>query len=261
MLEAYALVHDAFVEEGLIEASPQRLRIRACELCPDTATFVAKSRGRVIGVMSVVPDSRDLGLPSDHVFGAELDRLRGAGRSVVEITNLAVLPEFRRSSAFLELSRAVTAHVVARGFDDGFVAVSPKHVLYFEQILRFEPWGDRRSYRTDAVDPVQGLRLDVHGFESALQEVDATLGDAVSLHAWFFGDNPHSSSVLESHEMAEWRFFSDDVPRELVGDTRAWLATLNERERAAVLQRWQGRRRAPASPEVERGSAQVSIHP
>jgi hypothetical protein len=241
-MEAYRLVHDAFVEEGLLEANPRRLRVRPYELVPDTATFIAKSADRVIGVMSVVPDSSDLGLPSDRVFGAELGRLRRAGRKVVEITNLAVAPDFRRTSAFLELSRAVTAHVVEHGFDDGFVAVSPKHVLYFEQILRFEPWGSLRSYRTDAHDPVEGLRLDVRGFERALHGVDALLGDSSPLHSWFFGENPFRGQARENQRLAEWRFFADGVPSSLMGDTRAWLSSQGEQECVALLQRWQRRR-------------------
>ena len=250
-MEAYRLVHDAFVGEGLLEADPRRLRVRPYELVPDMATFIAKSAERVIGVMSVVPDSSDLGLPSDRVFSAELDRLRKAGRKVVEITNLAVAPDFRRTSAFLELSRAVTAHVVEHGFDDGFVAVSPKHVLCFEQILRFEPWGSLRSYRTDAHDPVEGLRLDVHGFEHALRGVDALLGDTPPLHSWFFGENPFRGQARENQRRAECRFFADDVPRTLMGDTRAWLSSQSAYERVALLQRWQGRRnpsQAPAPP-------------
>jgi hypothetical protein len=250
LLEAYRLVHDAFVEEGLLEENPQRLRLRPYELVPDTATFIAKSAHRVIGVMSVVPDSSDLGLPSDRVFGAELERLRRAGRKVVEITNLAVAPDFRRTSAFLELSRAVTAHVVEHGFDDGFVAVSPKHVLYFKRILRFEPWGTLRSYRADAQDPVEGLRLDVHGFERALRAVDALLGDTAPLHSWFFDQNPFRGQTRENQRLAECRFLADDVPNSLMGGTPAWLSSQGERVRAALLQRWQGRRGPPQAPDT-----------
>jgi hypothetical protein len=238
LVEAYHLVHDAFVEEGLLEPDARRLRLRNCELIPQMATFVAKSQGRVVGVMSVVPDSADLGLPSDHVFGCELDRLRAAGRSVVEITNLAVAPDFRRTSAFLELSRAVTAHVVEHGFDDGFVAVSPKHVPYFAQILRFAPWGARRSYREDACDPVEGLRLDVHGFEQALRDIDGLLGDGATLQDWFFRKNPFRHTSRATSRLAEARFFDEDVPGLLLGNTRGWLEQRGERERRALLQRW-----------------------
>lgn len=239
LLAAYRLVHDAFVAEGLLDPLPRGVRLRPCEVVPDTATFVAHWGERVVGVMSVAVDSAELGLPSDHVFGRELSRLRATGRRVVEITNLAVAPELRRTNVFFELTRAATAHVEAHGFDDVFVAVSPKHVPYFEQILCFEPWGDRRSYRTEALDPVQGLRLDLHGFEDALSSLDAALGADAVLHAWFYRDNPFFGSALADSAAAESRFSAEAVPEQLVGDLPAWLSARPEHEATALRRRWQ----------------------
>jgi hypothetical protein len=221
LVEAYQLVHDAFVDEGLLEPSPSRLRIRACELSPQMATFVAKSAGRVVGVMSVIGDSREEGLPSDPVFGRELGALRDSGRSVAEITNLAIAREFRKTSVFLELARAVLAWGLDLGFDDGFAAVSPKHGPYFERILRFSPWGERRSYRLDADDPVEGFRLDLRGFDGALREVDRALGERAALHAWFFRDNPFLGTSLATCAAAREAFFREDVPGRLRSEGEA----------------------------------------
>jgi len=215
LVEAYELVHDAFVDEGLLDPRESRRRIRAWELTPELATFVAKSSGRVVGVMSVVGDSRDLGLPSDAVFGTELGVLRGSGRRVAEITNLAIAREFRATSVFLELARAVLAWGLDHGFDDGFAAVSPKHGPYFERVLRFEPWGARRSYRLDADDPVEGFRLDLHGFEAALVEVDRALGERSWFHDWFFRENPFRHTSLRTSEAARAAFYREDVPGQL----------------------------------------------
>lgn len=215
LLEAYELVHDAFVEEGLLDAHDSRLRIRPWELTPELATFVAKSAGRVVGVMSVVGDSRELGLPSDHVFRAELDALRGHGRKVAEITNLAVAREFRASSVFLELARAVLAWCLDHGYDDGFAAVSPKHGSCFEHVLRFQPWGERRSYRLDANDPVEGFRLDLHASERGLIELDRALGEQGPFHDWFFRSNPFLGGSLRASEDARAAFYRDDVAAKL----------------------------------------------
>ena len=211
LVEAYQLVHDAFVAEGLLEPTPSRLRIRAWELSPGMATFLAKSAGRVVGVMSVVGDSSALGLPSDPVFGSELAALRAAGRRVAEITNLAVAPAFRKTSAFLELARAVLAWGIDLDFDDGFAAVSPKHGPYFRHVLRFTPCGERRSYRLDADDPVEGFRLDLRGFDAALREVDRCLGEQAALHDWFFEKNPFRGGSRRSSEQAAQAFVRSNV--------------------------------------------------
>lgn len=221
LVAAYRLVHDTFVDEGLIDASPSLLRVRACELSPAMATFVARSCSGVVGVMSVIGDSPELGLPSDPVFGRELAVLRDRGRRVAEITNLAITPEFRKTSVFLGLARAVLAWGMDLGFDDGFAALSPKHGPYFERILCFTPWGERRSYRLDADDPVRGFRLDLRGFESALCEVDRSLGERAALHAWFFASNPFRGASQRASEDASAAFLREDVPARLRSEEAA----------------------------------------
>ncbi len=226
LVAAYRLVHDTFADEGLIEASPSRLRVRACELSPSMATFVARASSEVVGVMSVIGDSRELGLPSDPVFGRELAVLRDRRRRIAEITNLAIAPEFRKTSVFLGLARAVLAWGMDLGFDDGFAAVSPKHGPYFERILCFTPWGERRSYRLDADDPVRGFRLDLRGFEGALREVDRGLGERAALHAWFFASNPFRGTSLSTSEAARAAFASEDVPARLRSEEAAPVSGL-----------------------------------
>jgi hypothetical protein len=221
LVAAYRLVHDTFVGEGLIDASSSRLRVRACELSPSMATFVARSAVGVVGVMSVIGDSRELGLPSDPVFGRELAALRERGRRVAEITNLAIAPEFRKTSVFLGLSRAVLAWGMDLDFDDGFAAVSPKHGPYFEHVLCFTPWGERRSYRLDADDPVRGFRLDLRGFEGALREVDRALGERAALHGWFFAGNPFLGTSQRTSEAASAAFMREDVPARLRSEEAA----------------------------------------
>jgi hypothetical protein len=239
---AYRLVHDTFLDEDLLVRDPRGMRLRPFELVPEMATFVARSRDRVVGVMSVIPDSPDLGLPADRVFRDELDRLRSESRRVIEITNLALSPEFRNKSTFLELARAVTALALELDTDDAFVAVSPKHVAFFELILRFTPWGSRRSYRADALDPVLGLRLEVPQFEERLEGVDELLGEQTGLHAWFFGDNPHLASVREERRAAEAAFLDEAVQNALLGDSAGWLEQLLPTERVAVRRRWDARK-------------------
>ncbi|KPK49027.1 MAG: hypothetical protein AMK72_05570, partial [Planctomycetes bacterium SM23_25] len=80
LARAYRLVHDVFVDKGYIDPGPNGIRIRLFEALPEMATFVAEVDRRIVAVMSIVPDSEDLGLPSDKAFSQELDGLRSAGR-------------------------------------------------------------------------------------------------------------------------------------------------------------------------------------
>jgi hypothetical protein len=236
--EAYALVHNVFVREGFIAPMPRGMRLRVYELLPEMCTFVARLNGAIVGVMSVVPDSPDLGLPSDAAFQDELDLLRRARGRLVEITNLAVRDELRSTSVFLELARFITAHVIDQGYTDAFVAVSPKHALFFEGVLRFEPWGKRRVYDARSSDVVQGNRCDIQRFSAELRAVDAQLGARAFLHAWFFDDNP-------AFERAESSTRSGGVfppraraLRALLDDPTEWLDRLSPQQRRTLDERW-----------------------
>ena len=85
--EAYRLVYEIFLEIGYIKPNPYRIRIRTYEATAETATFIAKHDGKIVGVQSVVLDSPDLGLPSDVAFQSELDVLRSQGIRLTEATN------------------------------------------------------------------------------------------------------------------------------------------------------------------------------
>jgi len=123
LAQAYKLVHDVYVQRQYILEQPDNMRIRQYEAMPDMATFVAKADGKVVAVLSIVPDSPVFGLPSDKAFQAELDDLRNQGRRICEVTNLAIDPSYRNGSIFLELTRVIMAHAMIMGFDDGFVSI------------------------------------------------------------------------------------------------------------------------------------------
>ena len=134
LAEAYTLVHDVFVEQGYIHPAPTGIRVRAFEALPQMVTFLAQIDGKTVAVMSIVQDSSALGLPSDKAFAKEIGVLRAQGRRLCEITNLAVLSEYRRSNAFPELTRATYAQARAWHCDDEFIAISPGHATFFEDV-------------------------------------------------------------------------------------------------------------------------------
>ena len=161
--EAYGLVHEVFAETGYIRPEPSRLRMRMFETLPQTATFVAKVNGRVVGVLSIVGDSPELGLPSDAAFKTELDGLRSGGARLCEVTNQAVEEQYRKSAVATELMRCAMAHTTVAGYDENVAAVSPSHSGFY-RLLNFRQVGSERSYSTIMNDPVVALSMDVNQF-------------------------------------------------------------------------------------------------
>lgn len=164
--------------------------------------------------------------------------LRRPQRRLVEITNLALAEEVRNTSVFMELARCITAHVINQAWDDAFVAISPHHALFFENILRFEPWGKRRASSVARGDFVQGAHCDVRRFEAEIREIDRVLGERAFLHAWFFTDNPYFAMTKHSAMFAKRRALREDTLRVLLGVPDDLLQRFSAREITAVGEHW-----------------------
>jgi hypothetical protein len=157
---AYRLVHEVFLCSGYIRPQPSGMRLRMFETSSRMATFVAKVGGRVVGVLSVVGDSIELGLPSDTVYEAELEALRATGARLCEVTNQAVAQDFRKSAVPTELIRCAIAHGLQAGYREGIASVSPGHRGFYE-LLGFRPVGSERSYSKEFSDLVVALSVDL----------------------------------------------------------------------------------------------------
>ncbi len=206
LLDAYALVHDAYVEKGYMLPMAGGTRVRAFEALPEMATFVARIEGRVVAVTSVILDTPKLGLPSDHAFGEELDRLRRQPGRVCEITNLAVAHEYSNTPVFLQLTQACFAHATAKGCGNMFVAISPGHARFFHDILQFDHFGPRRNCSDEVEDVVQGMRLRVSDGESLARDFDAVMGpEDAFLYDFYYSKN------LAHRLVATWDILSERV--------------------------------------------------
>lgn len=235
---AYKLVHDVFVFQKYITPQNSGMRIRIYEALPEMATFVAKVDDQVVGVMSLVPDSAELGLPSDRVFGKELGRLRKMGRRVSEVTNLAVAEEYCKSSVLLELSRCICAHAVNSGVDDMFIAISPGHSAFFETILQFDAWGEARNYGHDVVDMVEGKRLDVNAIADRAASADKLLGKDAFLYDWFVANNPEYLRTAAAATWADRAFRHAAVLKSLFGAGGELLRQCTPDQLRVLRRRW-----------------------
>ncbi len=97
---AYRLVHQSYMEAGYMAPHPSGLRVRAFEVLPQTATFIAVENGDVIGTISLIVDS-PLGLPMEESYRAEVSALRRQGRKIAEVSSLAVTKGSRNLPHYL----------------------------------------------------------------------------------------------------------------------------------------------------------------
>lgn len=193
LIQSYKLVHDIFLERGYILEKPNKTRIRKFEISTEMATFIAKKENDIIAVLSVVADSKENGLPSDKSFKKEIDQLRETYKTC-EITNLVVSPTYRNASIFLELTRIILAQMEYKKYECAFISISEEHQPFFENVLLFEPYGEKRSYSDEKIDYVIGMKLDLTVFDDNIKKIDNIVGNNF-LSNYFVRDNKYFNVV------------------------------------------------------------------
>ena len=235
--EAYALVHDAFVEKEYMLPRASGMRVRPFETDSSTATFVARSDGQVVGCQSLVVDSPDIGLPSDKAFCREIDELRRNGALVCEATNEAVAARFRKSAVPTELMRCMFIHARSIGCQELITTVSPGHQSFYE-FIGFEQVSPIRSYSDEIEDPVVVMCWHLEPLEAKWRGVDL---DDDTMDAFWKGfcveRNPYAEHVEGWSRLAEGLFgdlgevaaFFARCPELILGSTPQELDAVRQR--------------------------------
>jgi ribosomal protein S18 acetylase RimI-like enzyme len=232
--EAYRLVHQVYLGSGFLHPEPAGLRLRIYETTSETATFVAKKDGQVVGVLSVVSDSPDLGLPSDVAFKAELDELRTTGSKLCEVTNQAVDEGYRKSAVPTELMRCAIAHSVKAGYHVGIVSVSPSHHGFYD-LMGFRHLGSERSYSEKIHDPVVALSMDINQWR---QPVASTSPAEQFMHHFAAVANPFLTQVSDWARQAVRHFLNPELLEQLFVADRNFLSECSPAELLILQRRW-----------------------
>lgn len=232
--EAYRLVHQIYLGTGYLSPEPAGLRLRIYETTSETATFVAKKDGRVVGVLSVVGDSPDLGLPSDSAFGEELDNLRAKGLRLCEVTNQAVEEPYRKSAVPTELMRCAIAHSVKAGYHVGVVSVSPSHHGFYD-LMGFRRLGSERSYSKKIHDPVVALSMDIDQWRQPAKSSSAA---EQFMHHFAAVANPFLTEVSNWAKQAVKHFLNPELLEQLFVADRNFLSECSPAELSILQRRW-----------------------
>ncbi len=155
---------------------------------PNKITLVSYQEENVVGTLTLGLDSPD-GMVVDELYKREADHLRAAGRKPCDITRLAVDQDIKSKSvlaALFHLSFIYGRNI--HGATDFLIEVNPRHALFYQRMLGFEPFGEERTCpRVNA--PAVLLRLDLaHADEQIVRY--GGLGSAVpgvkSIYPYFF---------------------------------------------------------------------------
>lgn len=235
--DAYKLVHDVYIERGYIYSEGSGLRLRIFEADPNTMTFVAKVDGRVVGALSVVGDSEENGLPSDSAFKSEIDALRDQGLRLCEVSNQAILEEYRKTAIATELMRCGMAHTLHAGYDRTLASVSPSHSAFY-QMMNFSQFGAERSYSETIYDPVVAMIADLDFFRETSEGID----DVLAFVQNFMGPgNPYLPNVAVSYNEARRNFLNARSLRQLFITESSFLTYCSVEELQILKSMWGNR--------------------
>lgn len=160
-IAALRLVYHSYVRAGLIAPNKYMLRVTPYHLLPTTDLFIACEGPRVILTMSLVRDGI-LGIPAEAVYPEAIGAHRKERRVFGEVTCLAG-EEIGNTglSHFIELVRLLAQYArFTEHLDEVFIAVHPRHALFYEKFLGFEQVGDVREYPSVQNRPAVLLCLD-----------------------------------------------------------------------------------------------------
>jgi hypothetical protein len=133
-------------------------------------------------------DSPD-GLVVDQLYKTETDQLRNKGRRVCDITRLAIDQDIKSKSVLAALFHLsfIYGHRI-HGATDFLIEVNPRHAVFYQRMLGFEPYGtEKMCPRVDA--PAVLLRLDLAHAEKEIRLYGGMGANAVnvrSIYPYFF---------------------------------------------------------------------------
>lgn len=126
---------------------------------PNKITLAVYQEDKVVGTMSLGMDSPQ-SMVVDQLYKQEADQLRAEGRKLCDITRLAVDHDIKSKSVLASLFHMafIYGHNIHHA-TDFLIEVNPRHVLFYQRMMGFEPFGEERICpRVNA--PAVLMRLD-----------------------------------------------------------------------------------------------------
>lgn len=125
-----------------------------------SVTLLAQSSERLLGTLSVIPDSPQ-GLLGELTYPAEIEALRGAGHRLGELVRLAICEDAHWRAPLDALVQS--AYLVTRvfhGLSDVLIEVNPRHAPFYRRAFGFvEAGAIRLCERVNAPSVLMRLEL------------------------------------------------------------------------------------------------------
>lgn len=153
---ALTLAHKEYFRKNYCTDDTESVRLTPFHLLPETIVFIALYKGKVVGTITLIPDSR-MGMPIDKLFFEELKPYRKLSVPVCEASTFAVDSDFFVSGSSVfdhdRLSFVFTFYKITifyakyiLGCEYLFAAINPRHNVMHDFITFTDVCKEVKSY-------------------------------------------------------------------------------------------------------------------
>ena len=165
LLQAFSLVYHSYLDAGLIKPNQAQVRVLPQHALSTSEVFVVKVRNQVLGTATLIRDS-ELGLPLEAIYKSEIADRRDQHLSLSEVSCLADCKSGISRRSLIELMAFTAQCAKLRGVDQILIAVHPRHVKFYVNLIGFNVFGGLRTYSAVRGHPAIGLILDLGTLET-----------------------------------------------------------------------------------------------
>ncbi|MBC7974678.1 MAG: hypothetical protein H7138_06795, partial [Myxococcales bacterium] len=166
--QSYRILHDVYMESGIVRPDPRGVRILPQFLLPTTWTMIASDRGRVVATSTLIGDS-ELGLPAEDTHPEVMGPLRQRGERIMESTGLACLPAYRDSGLVYVLLGATYEVMRQTGMTKMLMRLSPRAAPLYQEAFACESLAEARELPGLPGRMYAMLALDIASGEAAIR--------------------------------------------------------------------------------------------
>ncbi|HPI41521.1 MAG TPA: PilZ domain-containing protein [Pseudobdellovibrionaceae bacterium] len=186
---AYKLLHDAYVQQGLMDPDASGLRLNLYSVLPYTSVIIAKKGDLVIGTVSLIKDS-PIGFPSDKAYKKENEDLRNKGHNLVEVSALAIHESYRRSQNAAMVSLLIMKYLFHyaeehMGSDLLCATIHPRAFIFYDSLFGFEKNGEVTEYNFVKKALAIHISLDLTRSKSIVEKISLNQPRSKNLFEFF----------------------------------------------------------------------------
>lgn len=184
----FALAYKVYLEKGYINSNANEWLVQEYDANPETVILIVQDKAKnIAGSVTLVFDGNSK-LPTEKIYGEEIQTLQDAGSKLLELSRLVINPDYRNSKEILVLLfnyLAIYSHHV-KNYNGIVVQVNPRHKTYYKALLNFEEIGGEKPCPHVKNAPAVLLYLQVKKYQQEILRVsDINSKKERSLYSFF----------------------------------------------------------------------------